>query len=152
MCGMLWAFRWAPRGWGNGIESDWANLTLTRLGVGPRRAPGTPGAACWDPGPYRLLAGREPTTVPHLMSPVESLLLRRKMGARKGDLTLGWDPERRCRSRHLHSGDTHHTEHTHHHTHTHSPHTNTLSVSHRAVAAETGPRPSFRRCRPLSYT
>lgn len=40
-------------GWGR----KWADLALTRPGAGPRRDPGTPGAARWDPGPHRLLAG-----------------------------------------------------------------------------------------------
>ena len=73
-------------GWGR----KWADLALTRPGAGPRRDPGTPGAARWDPGPHRLLAGGEPTTVGHLLAPAEALLpMRREMGTREGYRTRG---------------------------------------------------------------
>ena len=90
LCGMLWAFLWASRGGGSRLGREWADLALTRPGAGPRRAPGTPGAAHWDPGPHRLLTREEPVTVRHLLAPAETLLpKRREMGIRKGDRTRG---------------------------------------------------------------
>lgn len=63
-------------GWGR----EWADLALTRLGAGPRRDPGTPGEALWDPG---LLAGGERATVRHLLASPEALFPRRReMGIR----------------------------------------------------------------------
>lgn len=69
---------------------EWADLALTRPGAGPRRAPGTPGAARWDLSPHHLLAGVQPVTVRHFSAPAEALLpKRREMGPRQEDRTRG---------------------------------------------------------------
>lgn len=73
---------------------EWADLALTRPGAGPRRAPGTPGAARWDLSPHHLLAGVQPVTVRHFSAPAEALLpKRREMGPRQEDRTRGPEEE-----------------------------------------------------------
>lgn len=63
---------------------------IHRPGAGPRRTPGTPGAARWDPGPHCLLAGGLSATFGHLLPPAEAMVPRRReMGTRKVARTRG---------------------------------------------------------------
>ena len=140
LCGMLWAFLWASRGGGSRLGREWADLALTRPGAGPRRAPGTPGAAHWDPGPHRLLTGKSRSLF------VTSWPQQRPCFRREGR----WAPERGPELGVGLAVAVPEPLPPHRRRASHKTHTRARSA--RAVTAGTGRRPSFRWCRPLSYT